>query len=357
MCKTAVISLAISVGSLLGTAPASAEDNEVQKLVDRHEAAQALVATVEVTMDLYQQQYSNQAPIGKSLKYLHFTWAKNGPRERIQEKAIRHPERDDTVFDSFADYLVDGKTLSSLRKFNPDDPPKIFTDCRKDIGCSIEPQTRKLPGDPAVFLMRRISLPLGLDGSWTLRELVQASPKVSLLAAEQVAGHRCPGLRIEHPGIKGEARTGTFAEVFLDPQANYAIRQVREHNFDIGPNAAKGEKPRETLAVRTVKRFRDFGKGIHFPEETELALSNGIVRTVVTSLKVNEPLSSGASAFHFPKFAQVTYLPAVDGRYKVVVWGDENKPLREIFEPNDLRKIYEEFHLDRESRYETKTLQ
>ncbi len=357
MCKAAVISLAISVGLLLGTAPVSAQDNEVQKLVDRHEAGRALVATVEVTMDLYERQYSNQAPVGKSLKYLHFTWAKNGPRERIQEQAIRHPEKGDTVFGSFADYFVDGKTLSSLRNFNPDDPPKIFTDCRKDIGCSVEPQTRKVPDDPAVFLVRRISLPLGLDGSWTLRELMQASPKVSLLAAKVVAGHRCPGLRIEHPGIKGEARTGTFAEIFLDPQANYAIRQVREHNFDMRPNAAKGEQPGEMLAVRTVKRFRDFGKGIHFPEETELTFSNGIVRTVVTSLKVNEPLSSGALAFHFPRFAQVVYLPAVDGRYKVVVWGDEDKPLREIFGPDDVPKIYEEFHLNRESRYETKTLQ
>jgi hypothetical protein len=357
MSKAAVISLAISVGSLLGAAPVSAQDYEVQKLVDRHEAGRELVATVEATMDLYQQQHSNHVPAGKSLKYLHFTWAKNGPRERIQEQAITHPEQGDMVFDSFADYFVDGKTLSSLRKFNPDDPPKILTDCRKDIGCSIEPQTRKVPDDPAVFLVRRISLPLGVDGSWTLRELVQASPKVSLLAAQEVAGHRCPGLRIEHPGIKGTARTGTFAEVFLDPQANYAIRQVREHVFSEIPSPHPAVKPQESVSIRTVKQFRDFGKGIHFPEETELTLPNGTVRTVVTSLKVNEPLSSGALAFHFPKFAQVTYLPAVDGRYKVVVWGDENKPLREIFGPDDVRKIYEEFHLKRESRYETKTLQ
>jgi len=355
MCKAALLSLVASIASVLGVASGHADENKVQNLVDRHETGRSLVATVELTMDLSMQPASIPGPFGKAAKYRRCAWAKNRLCERIESQGIRHPGKGNTLFDVFADYFLDGKTLRTLRKFNPEDPPRIRETCREDIGCTIEAQTRNIPEDPAVFLLFRISLPLGVDGSWTLRELVQASPMVSLLPAEQIEGHRCPGLRIEHPVIEGSSvANGTFAEVFVDPDANYAIRQVREHIFYKSTTSKPAANLQEPPNVRTVKRFRDFGQGVYFPEEAELVLANGIVRAVVTRLEVNQPLSSKALAFQFPKFAQVVYDPPINGKYKVVVWGDNNRPLREIFGPADLQKIYDEFHVDPETRYEIK---
>jgi hypothetical protein len=77
--------------------------------------------------------------------------------------------------------------------------------------------------------------------------------------------------------------------------------------------------------------------------ETNSGPPASVMTAVVDDLVVNTSLSKDAFAFSFPENVQVVH-PPVDGKSRVVLWGSNNQPLREIRTHADLAVAAEEPH-------------
>ena len=61
------------------------------------------------------------------------------------------------------------------------------------------------------------------------------------------------------------------------------------------------------------------------------------MRTQVENLVVNQPLSKGALDFRFPEHTLVVYSPPErPDHQRVVLWGADNRPAKEIEGPTDI---------------------
>jgi hypothetical protein len=129
----------------------------------------------------------------------------------------------------------------------------------------------------------------------------------------------------------------------LDPATGFMIRRLEARapkRFLSNGKTIKDEH------VHEVVEFKDFGNGIFVPMRTR----NGTMdrwgsEQVVTSVRVNEPISPETFEMRWPKYAHVRQFPAVNGKIKTTVWGD-NQAIGDVSSAADLRALDAELRKD-----------
>jgi len=120
--------------------------------------------------------------------------------------------------------------------------------------------------------------------------------------------------------------------------------RVIENHRDVKQEINGVEETFPIDVTRTVTTFRDAGGGVFVPTAMECRVVSGSSdqreiagETSVTDLKVNKDLSPGALEFQFPEDALVIYSPPLLPTWqRVVLWGPDNLPRKEITNSRDI---------------------
>jgi hypothetical protein len=133
-------------------------------------------------------------------------------------------------------------------------------------------------------------------------------------------------------------------DIYVDPAVNFFVRRVIEHHRDIKQEINGVEETYPIDITRTVTTFHDAGGGVFVATSMKFRAVSGssdrremVCETSVTDLKVNEDFSPGAIDFRFPEDALVIYSPPLSPtRQRVVLWGPDNLPRKEITNMHDI---------------------
>jgi hypothetical protein len=173
-------------------------------------------------------------------------------------------------------------------------------------------------------------------------EIATESSSVENGGIVQVGAYKLVKLHILHPGTPVD-RTRRIADVYLDPEANFAIRRIDEYYY-AAPNAPGNDPLIERVYEREVLEYRKFPNGVYFPTKSEMRIYEGpakkqrsIIIAEVTNLRVNEPLSENALTFRFPEHVQV--LDSRENPARRLVWGANDEAVRELRTLEDLEEL------------------
>jgi hypothetical protein len=244
---------------------------------------------------------------------------------------------------------MDSSSVKWLRNWDWSKPQQITPVQQGTVQAVIFPQDKKPPlRDVPALLLWTFSLNYA-DQRRTVAEFVRQSPRAELVGRTQLDGHEVWHIRADHPGLAGYPTEGVFFEFFIDPSANFAIRRAIEHQGVLKlPTDDGDQEAREIVRTRTILSYKDVGNGVFVPMLIRTSASSRAVadpaddRETVTeshveNLVVNQPLSDQALDFRFPEGVLVRYDPPIDpSRRRVVLWGKDNTPAKEIEKAQDI---------------------
>jgi hypothetical protein len=319
------------------------ESPTLTDIVNANQSAIGLIHQIELTMNHETQFFLPSEPTREPDSWV-WRWAKSGTAQRIRYRT-KPSMRSDGLPEGIYDCFADEHEIRMLRNWDWDNPQDITPLNQGSVRAEISQRERSSPfvADPEKFLLWRFSFDV-IGESWSLADLVRDSRVAELVGRADIDGHLVWHIRVIDPTASGTAMTGWGFEIFVDPSVNYQVRRVIEHHADV-TQVIDGEEETFSLDVtRSVSAFRDFGDGVYVPVSTEFRIVASSsdrreqkTKTTVTDLTVNEPLSPNALAFRFPPNALVVYSPPeTPTRQRVVLWGQDNQPAKEINSATDL---------------------
>ena len=311
----------------------AALDPECRALIDANVRTLDLIRSIEVDYTIVWIE-KPQEPV------IETWWSREGRRERSRSDGTYFDSRTKELRRVLNDRVVDGDTCKWLQNWDPQHPPKIRPLRPGTVRATVGPQTNVSdPGAPSGFLLLDVtSFPRR-----SLSELAKVSPKVECKGKVQLDGRDLWLLSLESPEETTPTTTKHYYDVYLDPAAGHMIRKVVVNSPKVILDDGKTIK---NSHAHEVVEFKDFGGGIFVPMKIRNgSLDSYLTELVVKSVNINEPIPPATFEMHWPKYVQVVYHPPVDGRFKVVVWGD-GKPLREITGPSDLQALEAELRQD-----------
>lgn len=315
-------------------------------LVDAHETTIGLVHSADVTIEVCDTSFNGASVDPPRLQVIR-RWSKLGQLERQRYRGfVGMTTNADGLPVNLGDLLEDGMTVKVLRNWDWASPQSITPHRQGTVRAWYGPDERTTFSgfaNPryhfALFgIQTRTS-----DTCRTLRQFVKESPSVKLMGPVSLRGHETWKLEMEHPDTRhGGSESGQIVEVYLDPEAGYLIRSLVVHHPVSNP-----EDPTEVplRAERDVTKFQRHGDGVYFPVEAEFRLypvgllegrPSLVQRLVGSKITVNQTLPVDAMDFRFPEHAVVNETPAVNGKYKAFLWGPDDKPLRQVYDFDDL---------------------
>lgn len=310
-------------------------------LVSANQQALDLIDRIELEVTTIERNFLRGRPFGEPATST-WAWARDRTRERTRFSTGEAAPLDSAQ--GFNDWFLDGDKLYLLQNWDPSNPQTITPNDQRGVRARIVPRTRKPLGrDVARFLLWKVALDIS-DDSRTLSELVRESPNSALVGPSICEGHSVWHIRAQHPGVDGTPRENFIFDIYIDPSVNFHIRRVVEHHEGFELDVDGRTETYSMDITRTVKSFRDFGDGVFVPESVlgDVAAHTSDERrtelaTSVEVKHVNEPLSADALDFRFPPNTLVIVGPPVTPDHqKVLLWGAENQPLREIQSDDDL---------------------
>ena len=315
---------------------------QLQELVELHESALGLIHQIELSLQSEFQNYLKEKRFGKLDTPKPWHWARRGEQERLRYDVDSAPGKDGRPTGLY-DYFVDETSVRMLRNWDPKNPQKITPLDGGTVSATVMPRTRRAPGLRDVPRHMLWSFSIENDDRRTLAKLVRESPHAELVGPAEIDGHRVWQVRAAHPGVDGVPQPGVSFDVYLDPEVNFAARRVVEHQPDTQKLINGKLEKYSFVVIRTVKEFRDFGGGVFVPVEIELVVRTGssdgrriVGLTHVKDLVVNAPLSNDALDFRFPEHALVVGPRVSPTEQRVVLWGPNNRALKEVNSPKDL---------------------
>ena len=318
-------------------------DPTLADVVSAHEAALGSVHTIELTMRHKNRCFASGKPVAEPDSST-WHWAKSGSTQRMRfrtEPAVRSNGWPEGIYD----LLADEKEVRMLRNWDADAPQKITPLNQGSVSSRISPRDRCSPfvADPEQILLWRFHFDT-VGESWSLGDLVRESGAAELVGKTNIDGHPTWHIRVVDPKSGGAVMPGFGFDLFVDPAVNFFVRRVIEHHRDVKQEINGVEETFPIDVTRTVTTFRDVGGGVFVPTAMEFRVVSGssdqreiACETSVTDLKVNEDLSPGALEFQFPEDALVVYSPPLlPTRQRVVLWGPDNLPRKEITNSGDI---------------------
>lgn len=339
--------LALTIAAVGQTDSASMPEFTLEELVQGNQQALGLVHELELVMRHTRQNYMSGEHYGEPTEFV-WKWAKKGDLERLRYSDGLTPTDDGRPRDLY-DWFIDGSEKRLLRNWDPENPQSITPINQGTVRATIYRNDGKAPiFDATRFLLWTFSTNAS-DERRTLQEFVAESPRAKLLGRTEIDGHAVWHIRADHPGLHGQEMKGFYFDFFVDPSLNFAVRRVIEHKPGFQMEINGVEETYNIDIPRTVKEFKSVGGGVYVPLEIEsktVAHTSDqrrvITRTEVEDLVVNEPLSRDAFAFRFPENTLVAYYPPVSpDKQRVVLWGPENRPAKEIEGPGDVPGVKE----------------
>jgi hypothetical protein len=329
-------------GCLLCTANGYCQPPSLDELVEANQQMIEALPPMELVLTHTVQDYKGDAPFGQSRDVPDWTWARSGARERMRYSDGRSPQ--DGRPQDLYDWFSDGESLSLLRNWNPESPQVITPIDQGSVIASVMPPTQNPLGrDAPRFLLWGINAGLD-DRAWTLRDIVKASPDAEVVGPAVVDGHNVWHLKFSHPDEE-RRRTGKLTyDVFIDPALNFSIRRVSEHQHNVQKNIDGALETYTLKTTRTARSHKDLGMGAYVPVEVEMIVDaatsdrrKSVTITRVRAVKTGPVVDQDALAFRFPKDVLVRYDPPLGpSKRKVVLWGPDNKPAKEIGTPHDI---------------------
>ena len=207
------------------------------------------------------------------------------------------------------------------------------------VNCAIYPR-RIMPSFPDIILLRSIILP-ETDGLRcpTLAQLI-ASGGVTIRGKQKSKdGDTIWVLEVDEPAPReaddADKKNPTFSRIYVDADKGFLVSRVATHLSRTGP-------PAEGHDFAEVVEFTDCGHGVFFPstvkreermpKDRDPPLSD-VWQTITisaTRLSVNTSLPSDAFGFRFPEHAVVYETVPGGSTRKVMIWGPDNKPIKEF---------------------------
>jgi hypothetical protein len=312
----------------------AAIDPQCQALIDSNAQTLALIQTIQVNYTI--------ARLNTPQMPFHETWwSRQGRRERIRRVGGKLEPTADGRPRDIHDLLIDGDTYKWLKNWDPENPQHITPTKQGTVRASTGPQTNvnAFVAAPSHELFLEVdSVPRR-----TLSELAKVSPNVTCKGKVELDGRQLWLISLETPEENTTTTYKCYFDVYLDPNAGYMIRKVVVN----APNVVLANGKTTKLGhAHEVLEFQDFGDGIFVATK----IRNGtpqkwLSETVVKSIEVNESIPPETFELDWPKYVQVVHHPAVNGKFRVEIWGDD-KPLKEIKKVADVRTFEAELRKD-----------
>ncbi len=318
----------------------ASSDIDIEYLVAAHETAVGQVRSVDVRIDLYDLSLDT-VEFSPPRHRAAWRWSMEGPVERQRyELLLGETKNEEGHPINLGDLLEDGRTTKVLMNWRGDHTMKITPHRQGSLKAWYAPQQ---PVNFGIFPNPRYSFALfGIQPKLTeprrsVRQFVQESPEVHLAGQAHVNGHSTWKVKAIYPGALPESSDKKRrAEIHFDPSVGYLIRMLIVRDPAENPQDPKSFA---TWAEWEITKFEAFGDRVYFPTENEFRLygeglfggqPSGHQCFVASRLSVNHELLEDAMTFRFPEHALVTELPAVNNKYRVYLWGPDDKPLRKI---------------------------
>ncbi len=338
--KTAIVFLFLALSAMQASGDG---DPTLADVVSAHEAALGSIHKIELTMRHDNRSLASGKPLSEPDSWT-WHWANDGSTQRMRfrtEPAVRS----DGLPDGIYDLLADDREVRMLQNWDPDAPQKITPLNQGSLSAQISPRDRGSPFvvNPEKHLLWRFDFDV-VGESWSLGDLVRESGVAELAGKADIDGHPTWHIRVLDTKSGGTVMPGFGFDIFVDPAVNFFVRRVIEHHRDIKQEINGVEETYPIDVTRTVTTFHDAGGGVFVPTSMKFRAVSGssdrremVCETSVTDLKVNEDLSPGALDFRFPEDALVIYSPPLSPtRQRVVLWGPDNLPRKEITNSHDI---------------------
>lgn len=330
-------------------------DPTVEELAAAYDNAIASIHTLDV-------EVTQTSAEGAIVNQSH--WSKDGVKERTRSKI---PPADPNNFQPitfYSDSYSDGKHVRSLSGAEPNKIYLLKPYNQQGLSASITSVADAEPGYHQARFSLLLTPEVVVIGSSVggMQELIASArathgdTAARVVGSVSIEGSSCWQLHLVHPGIfdadTGKLRLKGEVDYFFDPAANYLLRRIDAQLSD-----PQGE--RSTTCRREVKRFKDCGNGVFFPEKTitgNLASQKPnpftlLMESDVAIHAVNQSLSTDVFNFQFPEGIFVGQLPAVAGRMDNHLMNKEGEIIRTFHAGTDELNQYviEHFTQDRMS--------
>lgn len=315
-------------------------------VVAAHESTVGLVRNADITISIFNDSLNGNTVDPPVLRVIR-RWSFDGRIERERYRFINPPMATSEGLPlNLGDIFEDGTTAKVLMNWDTEAPQRITPQRQGTVKAWYGPQQ---PGPYYFFSHPRQTFalfeiqPRLEERSRSLAQFVRDSPKVTFSGPVSVRGHDTWKLEMAHPdsGPDGEMK-GSVVEAYLDPSVGYLIRKLV---IQPSAGASNGTNDLGIRVEREITKFESVGDGAYFPVEAEyrsypIGLLDGrpsvVDRLVGERIVVNSTLPADAMNFAFPEHALVQETPAVNGKYKVFVWGPDNTPARSILNIDEL---------------------
>jgi len=338
--KTAIVFSFLALSAMQASGDG---DPTLADVVSAHEAALGSIHKIELTMCHDTRSFASGKPLSEPGSWT-WHWAKDGSTQRVRYRT-EPVVRSDGLPDGIYDFLADDREVRMLQNWDPDAPQKITPLNQGSLRAQISPRDRGSPfvANSEKHLLWRFDFDVVGDSS-SLGDLVRESGVAELVGKADIDGHPTWHIRVLDPKSGGTVMPGFGFDIYVDPAVNFFVRRVIEHHRDIKQEINGVEETYPIDITRTVTTFHDAGGGVFVATSMKFRAVSGssdrremVCETSVTDLKVNEDFSPGAIDFRFPEDALVIYSPPLSPtRQRVVLWGPDNLPRKEITNMHDI---------------------
>jgi hypothetical protein len=308
------------------------EEITLQDIANANASTIALIRSLEAEINFSAERLL--PPKNPHQKVTSIYWAFDSMQERIIITNNKTKPRENGRTNDRIDIFRDGKKEKRLQNWDPLHPQIITPLDQGTVAAWIFPHHKRPRGmDPQEALMF-VFTPDGLS----LSELLQGKA-TDIKFNKKIINNNKECYQI-HCSYRESGGIETILDFLIDPEINFLVRQM---NSEIITKNQDGTQS-SFFTQRTVTDFFLGNDGVCVPTSIKYesfsspkqnhAESLGLVQ--IHLKKINQPLSTKAFDFIFPKDSLVSENPLIKGNVKVWLWGADNKPLREILSPDDL---------------------
>lgn len=333
-CQSTPVTLGIAFLLTIWLSAAQGAELELNEVLNAYESFAKSRQAVALTLTLERKSFNRDAPTGE-LWTEAWNWARRGKEERLRYDA-GFPLDETGRPTGLYDYYRVGSETRLLRNWDPQHPQKITPANQGTVQAAVYPRTGEYLGRALTHqLLWSFSDSLSAE-EWSLRDIAAHAKSVEF--SKTSGGIQIALGKFDLPGMHAD----DSLSITLDSQ--YRCTQViqvsggREIPLDAGSSVAN----RVTI-MRTVKKFFDAPHEM-VPEEVTSEITveptdgrHTNVTGVISNLRTNEEVTDEDFNFTFPEHAQVTFDPPLNPQYRrVVLWGPDGKPAKEILSMADI---------------------
>lgn len=333
VCLALVIACVISGFPVL-----HAQGDSLEKLISANESHQAGIRSFDVHIDVYAPKQPQSAAellkwatggTGKSVLFFKCRWSKSGAKERFNFKPLvqielhGQPQR-------FLDVLISDGNEYVLENWNEDARQTISPAMQGALRAQVRLHKNEFVNlDPSMFLLVNPRVDITEPRLGTREYIARFKTVAVTKNTPELAVIRLTG------DSRGIVKNNEHVELELSKAHGFSISRL-EKKKNSSPSAKEFGVEVQSMQHRVVK-FVPCGDGLYFPLETEYSIVDAstkkpvlLGRCLVEIASLNETIPGERFELVFPKDAIVHDQVAVPGEDHWMLWGADNKPVKEV---------------------------